>query len=79
MSLISDVLATVKTTILIDEHVQRLSGKLDRLGDEVRQISTRLTRVETIIEIARPDGAVLRIAPEGKAPRRRGPRARAGE
>ena len=79
MSLISDVLATVKSTILIDEHVQRLSGKVDRLADEVRQMSTRLTRVETIIEIARPDGAVLRIAPDGKRPRRRATRERPGE
>jgi hypothetical protein len=74
MSLISDALATVKSTILIDEHVQRLSGKVDRLADEVRQMSTRLTRVETIIEIVRPDGAVLRIAPEAKTARGRTPR-----
>jgi hypothetical protein len=71
MSLYSDVLATVKSAILIDEHLQRLSGKVDRMADELREMSTRLTRIETIIEIARPDGSVLRIAPDLKKPPRR--------
>ena len=61
MSLYGDAIAAVKSVILIDERVQSLTGKVDRLADEVRRMADRLTRIETIVEIARPDGAVLRI------------------
>lgn len=62
MTLYGDALAAVKSVILIDERVQGLTGKMDRIADELRHMSARLTRLETIIEIARPDGAVLRVA-----------------
>lgn len=65
MSLYGDAISALKSVVLLDERVKQLAGKVDRLGDEVRSMSDRLTRVETIIEIARPDGAVLRIASSG--------------
>lgn len=62
MSLYGDAIAAIKSIILIDERVQSVTGKVDRPAVEVRRMADRLTRLETIIEIARPDGAVLRIA-----------------
>ncbi len=61
MSLYGDALAAVESVILIDARVQGLTGKMDRIADELRHMSMRLTRLETIFEIARPDGAVLRV------------------
>jgi len=65
MSLYGDAITAIKSIVLIDERVQVLTGKVDRLADEVRRNADRLTRLETIIEVARPDGVVLRIAPSG--------------
>jgi hypothetical protein len=67
MSLADRVLSGLKTVVLIEERVTTLTTTLrdlkstaeGRLNDHER----RLTRLETIIEIARPDGATLRIAP----------------
>jgi hypothetical protein len=64
MSIYGDALAAVKSIVLIDERMSSLSARVDRLGDEMRHLSTRLTRLETIVEIARPDGSVLRLAPD---------------
>ena len=63
MSLYGDAIAAITSIVLIDERVQSLTGKVDRLADEVRRMADRLTRLETIVETARPDGAVLHIAP----------------
>jgi hypothetical protein len=62
MSLYSEAIAAIKSVILIDERVQSVARKLDRLTDEVRDMKDRLIRLETMIEISRGDGAVLRIA-----------------
>ena len=62
MSLYGDAITALRSIVLIDERVQALTGKVDRLADEVRRSADRLTRLETIVEVARPDGAVLRIA-----------------
>lgn len=62
MSLYGDAIAAIKAIVLIDERVQSVTSKVDRLADEVRRMADRLTRLETIVEIARPDGTVLRIA-----------------
>jgi hypothetical protein len=67
MSLADRVLTALKTVVLIDERVTTLTTTLRdlkaaaeaKLNDHER----RLTRLETIVEIARPDGATLRIAP----------------
>ena len=62
MSLYSEAVAAIKSVILIDEHVQVVARKLDRLADEVRDMKDRLIRLETMVEITRGDGAVLRVA-----------------
>lgn len=63
MSLYGEALAAIRSIVLLDERLQSLTGKVDKLADEVRDLGTRVVRLETIVEITRPDGAVLRIAP----------------
>jgi hypothetical protein len=46
----------------LNGKVVAVAGEVTRLATDVREIDRRRVRVETIIEIARPDGAVLRIA-----------------
>ena len=62
MNLYGDAIAAIKSIVLIDERVQSLTEKVDRLADEVRRNADRLMRLETIVEVARPEGVVLRIA-----------------
>jgi hypothetical protein len=67
MTFADRILTGLKTVVLIEERVSSLTTILrdlktateGKLADHER----RLTRLETIIEIARPDGATLRIAP----------------
>ena len=64
MSMIKDILSGLKTTIEFNGKVASVANSIDRLATDVRDLDRRLVRVETIIEIARPDGGVLRIAQE---------------
>jgi|HubBroStandDraft_1064217.scaffolds.fasta_scaffold98105_2 hypothetical protein len=64
MSLYGEAVAAIKSVILIDERVQSVARKLDRLADEVRDMKDRLIRLETMVELTRRDGTVLRIARE---------------
>ncbi len=63
MSLYGEALAAIRSIVLLDERLQSLTGKVDKLADEVAGLGARLVRVETIIEITRQDGAVLRLLP----------------
>lgn len=65
MSALSDIMAGLRTVVELTGKVGQLSGDVERLENEVRQIDRRLVRVETIIEVTRNDGAVLRIAKPG--------------
>ncbi|MDE1147370.1 MAG: hypothetical protein PW843_12255 [Azospirillaceae bacterium] len=62
MSAIKDILSGLKTTIELNTKVVSVSNAVSELTKDVRNLDRRLVRVETIIEIARPDGSVLRIA-----------------
>ena len=66
MSFGEKILGGLKTIVLIEDKVQRLETIVGEVRREtVKAIADhdrRLTRLETIIEIARPDGATLRIA-----------------
>ena len=62
MSAISDILTGLKTVMELTAKVGGLTQDIDRLAAEVRDIDRRLVRVETIIEVTRADGSVLRIA-----------------
>lgn len=70
MSLADRILSGLRTVVLIEERVSRLSSNVDALKDatetKLANHETRLTRIETMIEIARPDGSVLRVAARGE-------------
>jgi len=70
MSLADRILSGLKTVVLIEERVSTLASSLATLREateaKLANHETRLTRIETLIEIARPDGAVLRIALPGQ-------------
>jgi hypothetical protein len=61
MSAIKDILAGLKTAIELNSRVVSVGVAVDRLATDMRDFDRRLVRVETIIEITKPDGGVLRI------------------
>ena len=63
MSVVKDILDGLKTAIELNSKVISVGNAVERMATDVRDIDRRLVRVETIIEIARPDGATLRITP----------------
>jgi len=62
------VLAGLRTIILIEERTRALDevlkGLKSKVEDSLADHDRRLTRLETIVEITRPDGGTLRIAGE---------------
>jgi hypothetical protein len=67
MSFADRVITGLKTVVLIEERVTTLSDTVRSLKSltEAKLVDhdRRLTRLETIIEITRPEGTALRIAP----------------
>lgn len=66
MSLTDRVFSALRTIVLIDERTKLTDETLKALKAKAEaglaDHEKRLTRLETIIEIARPDGTILRIA-----------------
>ena len=62
MSALSDIMAGLRTVIDLTGRVETLTGNVNRLTADLRDVDRRLIRVETIIEVTRSDGATLRIA-----------------
>jgi len=56
----------------LSERVTTLTDGVKGLAAKVENHQTRLVRLETIVEITRPDGGVMRISgePGSKAPRK---------
>ncbi|MBI1216457.1 MAG: hypothetical protein GC185_11655 [Alphaproteobacteria bacterium] len=69
MSLGDSILGGLRSIVLIEERLQRLNESLANLRREavaaVADHEKRLIRLETIIELHRPDGTTLRIASPG--------------
>jgi len=61
------VLAGLKTIVLIEERTKALDELLKAVSAKVEaglaDHEKRLVRLETVVEITRPQGGVLRIAP----------------
>lgn len=66
MSFGDKILGGLKSIVLVEEKLQRLETSVSELRREntkaIADHERRLTRLETIVEIARPDGATLRTA-----------------
>jgi SMC interacting uncharacterized protein involved in chromosome segregation len=62
MSVFDRIFDEIKKAIALGEKVDRQSNDIAELAKEMRRLSERLTRLEAIIELHRPDGTVLRIA-----------------
>jgi hypothetical protein len=62
MSTIKDILNGLKTAIELNSKVVSVANAVDRLALDMRDFDRRLVRLETIVEITRPEGGVLRIA-----------------
>lgn len=67
MSALGDVFAALRTALELTSKVEAMSKTVDRLAVEMRDLDRRLVRVETVIEVTRADGAVLRIAKNPEA------------
>ena len=53
MGLLTDKLVeALRTAIQLDERIASLTGKIERLGTDVRDIDRRVVRLEIMIEIA---------------------------
>lgn len=65
MSALGDVMTGLKTVMGLTDKVETLTRNVDKLASEFRDMDRRLVRIETIIEVTRNDGAVLRIAKPG--------------
>lgn len=62
MSAFGDVFTALRTALELSNKVEAMGKTVDRLATEMRDLDRRLVRVETIIEVTRADGSVLRIA-----------------
>lgn len=67
MSLADRILGGLRKVVVLEERLSALetavAGMRERADGALADHERRLVRLETIVEIARPDGAVLRIAP----------------
>ena len=67
MSFAERVLAGLKTIVLIEERTKALDELLKAVSTKVEaglaDHEKRLVRLETVVEITRPQGGTLRIAP----------------
>jgi hypothetical protein len=64
MSTVKDILSGLKTVIEMNGKVVFVAQAVERLATDMRDFDRRLVRVETIIEITRPDGGTLRLTRE---------------
>lgn len=69
MSALGDIMSGLRTVVELTGKVETLTRNVDRLTNDMRDMDRRVVRLETIIELTRNDGAVLRIAkPESEDP-----------
>jgi hypothetical protein len=45
------VFEAMKTGVLLNERVNQLAGKVERMDQDLRRINERLIRLETLVEI----------------------------
>lgn len=62
----SDWFDRIAKLAALGERMTTLTDGVKSLAKKVEDHQTRLVRLETIVEITRPDGGVLRIAPSSE-------------
>lgn len=60
MTFWSELRHAVRRAILMEDRLERLNAQVDRSSEQLRDHERRLTRIETMIEIARANRAVPR-------------------
>jgi hypothetical protein len=65
MTFWSELRNAVRRAILVEDRLERLSADVERSGDQLRDHERRLTRIETMIEIARANRAIPPTADRG--------------
>jgi hypothetical protein len=53
MSLWSDLRGAIRQAVLVQERVDRLLADVEKIGDRLLDHDRRLTRIETLIAVAR--------------------------
>jgi hypothetical protein len=53
MSVWSDLRSSIRQAILVQERVDRLVVEIEKVGDRLLDHDRRLTRIETLIAVAR--------------------------
>ena len=46
------VFEAMKTGVLLNERVNQLAGKVERMDDDMRRMNERLIRLETLMDVA---------------------------
>jgi predicted nucleic acid-binding Zn-ribbon protein len=62
VSLLGDIVASVRKVVLLEHRVATLASELERLSDVQTDTRERLIRLEVIIEEARRAGAARRTS-----------------
>lgn len=62
----TDWLDRIAKLAALGERIAVLADGVKSIVAKVEDHEARLVRLETIVEIARPDGSVLRIAPKSR-------------
>ncbi len=52
MGVSNKVFEALKTGVLLNERINQLTGKVERMDDDSRRINGRLIRLETLMEVA---------------------------
>ena len=64
MTVWSELRDAVRRAILMEDRLERLNAEVDRSSEQLRDHERRLTRIETMIEIARANRGLLPNRPK---------------
>jgi hypothetical protein len=54
LTTLGDVLTGIRETIALTDRLERLTEKVDQMDDRERDLTERVVRIETFIELVRP-------------------------
>jgi hypothetical protein len=65
MTTLGDVLKGIRETIVLLERIEQLTRKIDQMEERERDLTVRLVRLETFVDIMRP-AITRRALPPGE-------------